>query len=526
MLQSNSPNTTPNLPFAASTSDRWVNGLWFTSLTFSLATALLVVLTKQWLNHYTSSTSGTPQDRARLMHYRFVALEKWHVPAIIGTLPILLHIALLMFFVGLILFLFHIDQAIAYTTTAVTITVYAVYFFTAVLPVALADCPYKTPLSTVTSMLWQKAQSFLRKLWSLVNKLRQRLLVAFGFAIQGTEPYTMLSHSDDEQQQTVPSLSALEKQKMLQDVDMVDAQMLIRLHSSSSSPPAARITLQAISGLRTNFTQMDKLRLTLYRDLLRFMEESKLSVPGAFERSTRAFLHFTPEKWRDVPVISNFTELYANKQPALLPVQYLFQSEQLSGGDRKIGDSALVLAFMADSVSFRQLHPVIWLQLFNLTRWKSLHEFVQPNIRLGNISTMPKLLAVDAQQHGWTIFRHLASGPNNLLLRLFERVSQSNCSEENTSEDLRTYCNRAVADEAWRIVQFIVAVFCPANENLPSYAAELVGDALSSNSKLLVSSHSLNIIMMLIRENRKNHLNINAITPFYSMFFNAALIMH
>ncbi|TFL00402.1 hypothetical protein BDV98DRAFT_487087, partial [Pterulicium gracile] len=33
----------------SSSTDLWVNGLWFTSLLFSLSTALLAVLVKQWL---------------------------------------------------------------------------------------------------------------------------------------------------------------------------------------------------------------------------------------------------------------------------------------------------------------------------------------------------------------------------------------------------------------------------------------------------------------------------------------------
>ncbi|KAK0479959.1 hypothetical protein EDD18DRAFT_1086203, partial [Armillaria luteobubalina] len=37
-----------DLTFSPSTSDSWVNGLWFTSLSLSLSTALFAVLTKQW----------------------------------------------------------------------------------------------------------------------------------------------------------------------------------------------------------------------------------------------------------------------------------------------------------------------------------------------------------------------------------------------------------------------------------------------------------------------------------------------
>ncbi|KAK0501291.1 hypothetical protein EDD18DRAFT_730481 [Armillaria luteobubalina] len=43
------------LTFCPSASDSWVNGLWFTSLSLSLSTALFAVLTKQWIHQYMSS---------------------------------------------------------------------------------------------------------------------------------------------------------------------------------------------------------------------------------------------------------------------------------------------------------------------------------------------------------------------------------------------------------------------------------------------------------------------------------------
>ncbi len=53
---------TPLLQFPSTMSDSLVNGLWFTSLAFSLATALFAVLTKQWIHQYITVPSGTPRD--------------------------------------------------------------------------------------------------------------------------------------------------------------------------------------------------------------------------------------------------------------------------------------------------------------------------------------------------------------------------------------------------------------------------------------------------------------------------------
>ncbi|KAK0449020.1 uncharacterized protein EV420DRAFT_1312871 [Desarmillaria tabescens] len=92
----------PTISFAPSLADIWVNSLWFISLALSLTTALVAVLTKQWLHQYISVVSDiSPRGRGRIRQYRYMGLEKWQVPMIIGLLPILLHVSLGLFFTGL-----------------------------------------------------------------------------------------------------------------------------------------------------------------------------------------------------------------------------------------------------------------------------------------------------------------------------------------------------------------------------------------------------------------------------------------
>ncbi|KAF9032877.1 hypothetical protein BDZ89DRAFT_1233034 [Hymenopellis radicata] len=50
----------PAIPFVPSQSYIWVNGLWYTSLSLSLITALVASLVKQWMHQYMATTSGTP----------------------------------------------------------------------------------------------------------------------------------------------------------------------------------------------------------------------------------------------------------------------------------------------------------------------------------------------------------------------------------------------------------------------------------------------------------------------------------
>ncbi|KAK0445328.1 uncharacterized protein EV420DRAFT_1277072, partial [Desarmillaria tabescens] len=95
----------PNSLFIPTTSDIWVNGLWFVSLSLSLITALVAVLAKQWIRQHMLPSSGTPRDRCRIRQFRYVGFEAWHVPLIVGILPFLLHISLAVFLAGLVVFL-------------------------------------------------------------------------------------------------------------------------------------------------------------------------------------------------------------------------------------------------------------------------------------------------------------------------------------------------------------------------------------------------------------------------------------
>ncbi|KAJ7595735.1 hypothetical protein C8J56DRAFT_1115822, partial [Mycena floridula] len=94
---------------AGTNTDIWINALFIASLSLSLATALLSVLIKQWLqvgSFYLLLISGScnAMERALIRQFRITGLEKWKVSEIIGVLPLILHASLGAFFVGLALF--------------------------------------------------------------------------------------------------------------------------------------------------------------------------------------------------------------------------------------------------------------------------------------------------------------------------------------------------------------------------------------------------------------------------------------
>ncbi|KAK0492715.1 hypothetical protein EDD18DRAFT_1079171, partial [Armillaria luteobubalina] len=95
----------PTAPFTPQTLDSWINGLWFASLAFSLATALFAVLADEWYCHYLSPIAGDPQVRSRTRHLRYKGLLDWRVSTLIGLLPLMLYLSLGLFAIGLVLYL-------------------------------------------------------------------------------------------------------------------------------------------------------------------------------------------------------------------------------------------------------------------------------------------------------------------------------------------------------------------------------------------------------------------------------------
>ncbi|KAI5885710.1 uncharacterized protein SCHCODRAFT_0238437 [Schizophyllum commune H4-8] len=126
----------------------WINRCWFLSLIFSLLAAFGAVVVRQWLQEYESDIAGPPKRRALVRHFRRVGLENYKVHVIVPILPMLLHVSLLLFFIGLILYVGQSDPTMSRGIIALTVMIYLLYVLTNVLPVFYPQCPYRSPLST------------------------------------------------------------------------------------------------------------------------------------------------------------------------------------------------------------------------------------------------------------------------------------------------------------------------------------------------------------------------------------------
>ena len=84
-----------------------VNALFFASLGIVLVAAFLCMLVKGWIRELDRKLRGIPdlEKRAVVKELREQGLARWRLPEMITILPSLIHISLVLFFIGLALYL-------------------------------------------------------------------------------------------------------------------------------------------------------------------------------------------------------------------------------------------------------------------------------------------------------------------------------------------------------------------------------------------------------------------------------------
>ncbi|KAL1679552.1 hypothetical protein EV122DRAFT_277132 [Schizophyllum commune] len=211
--------------------DYWGNRFWFISLALSLFAAFMAVLIRQWVHEYERAVAGHAKHRVLVGQYRYSGMKRWRVPFIVALLPMMLHLALLFFFVGLILYVFKLDRSMAWALAAFTMFFYSLYLLTTVLPMIFVDCPYQTPVSYYVHFLVVRMWGWIW--WSLQA-------VSIIHNPQNPTPRTDLVSWTPRSR---------EKEAVQGRKDELVAKSLARALSTSSNPTLIRIAARAIFGL-------------------------------------------------------------------------------------------------------------------------------------------------------------------------------------------------------------------------------------------------------------------------------------
>ncbi|KAL1695847.1 hypothetical protein GGG16DRAFT_44527 [Schizophyllum commune] len=395
--------------------DYWCNAFWFISLALSLSAALMSVLIKQWLQAYSSNVSGTPRNQALVRQFRLIGVERWNVPLIVGLLPMLLHISLLLFFVGLSLYLFTFDTIIASIIAGLAISVYSLYFAANILPMLDPQCPYKTPVSQYGYAAFQALVAAACKL--LRHSARRDSPDVLPSASRRTGAS---AHSEGSStSRNVFSVMAGSLARCLshilwpvspsrsREADVVSfiqepltVECLNWVFTTSSNPTVASITVQAVSGLSdhvaplNNATMLEALKRDILSCFRRASEDdsSALTLMSGQERTVerlaRSLLHF--EDSGDGFTMRLLTNLkpaiLRSRQPATPNISELegtvmALSTAISRSNEAARTMLYSLAAMKSSLPFvsisptpaLRLHPVIWHRMLRYLTSEKYH---------------------------------------------------------------------------------------------------------------------------------------------------------
>ncbi|KAF5324216.1 hypothetical protein D9619_011368 [Psilocybe cf. subviscida] len=144
-----------------------LNSLWFCSLVLALSSAAIGIVALQWIRNHERYHDIKPRDALSVYEMRTKAIRAWHIRWAFLSLPLLVLVALVLFFVGLVDFLLSLNKEVAAPVAVLVYSTLALLFITTVLPSLQifrlyfftpdvktnADmptpCPYKSPQSWI-----------------------------------------------------------------------------------------------------------------------------------------------------------------------------------------------------------------------------------------------------------------------------------------------------------------------------------------------------------------------------------------
>ena len=114
----------------------------------SLLAAFVAMLGKQWLTRYLRHTGGSVVERCSDRQRKCDGLEKWPFHFFIGSLPVMLQIALLLLACGLSRYTWSVNTSVGRVVISFTVLGFLFYTGIVVAGTSSYECPFQTPAST------------------------------------------------------------------------------------------------------------------------------------------------------------------------------------------------------------------------------------------------------------------------------------------------------------------------------------------------------------------------------------------
>jgi hypothetical protein len=133
-----------------------VNILWFGSMVICIGCAIAMTLVQQWGQRYLSLMQGRDPafEHEHVRDFLYNGFRKFHMHWVPQLMGMLLHTSVLLYCLGMIFFILHIDWQLAPLAVGYLCFCFALYIIATVLPFFVLDCPYGTPFTPLTWCLY------------------------------------------------------------------------------------------------------------------------------------------------------------------------------------------------------------------------------------------------------------------------------------------------------------------------------------------------------------------------------------
>ncbi|KAJ3507387.1 hypothetical protein NLJ89_g6335 [Agrocybe chaxingu] len=130
------PSPIPPLPFKPTSPSVRVSIFWTISVVLALGASLIGIVSLQWLReHRTYPEEWSMEEKFTVLQMRTRMLKEWRISAVFVSLPFIIMLALMLFFLGLVDFLISLEIASITVSTIIFIAPFILFLiFTTVVP--------------------------------------------------------------------------------------------------------------------------------------------------------------------------------------------------------------------------------------------------------------------------------------------------------------------------------------------------------------------------------------------------------
>ncbi|QRW22489.1 hypothetical protein RhiXN_10076 [Rhizoctonia solani] len=161
-----SPDQNNSSNFVPSKIDIWINALWYSSFSLSIATAFMAMLAKDWCYSFKAKRTGHPYDQAHRRQRKWKMIQRCGMQEVIEALPSLMHLSLFLFCIGLYLYLLDLNNIVAILVMYIGGTFIAFYILTSITATFVEYFPYTTVISRILR------SQYMQNIYKYISKSR------------------------------------------------------------------------------------------------------------------------------------------------------------------------------------------------------------------------------------------------------------------------------------------------------------------------------------------------------------------